>query len=251
MNNCKNGERIDDLKRNNLKIIQNPGRFCFGMDAVLLSGFAEAGKNDRVIDLGCGNGIIPILMSAKTEGKSFTGLEIQDEMADMADRSVKLNGISDRVKIVRGDIRNAIKEINGQPQLFQKASFNVVTSNPPYMAEGSALINPSEPLNIARHEIMVTLDEVMEAAAGLLVPGGKFYLVHRPSRLAEIFAAMGRYRLEPKRMKMVHPFIGKDANMVLICAVKGAGHELKVEKPIIVYESINKYTQEIYDIYGY
>lgn len=214
------------------------------MDAVLLSGFAQVREGEIAIDLGAGTGIIPILLEAKTEGKHFTGLEIQEEVADMASRSVRLNHLEDRVEIVRGDIKEA-------SQLFGRASFDVVTSNPPYMNDQHGLKNPDLPKAIARHEVLCTLDDVCREAAALLKPGGRFYMVHRPHRLAEIITALKAYKLEPKRMKMVHPFIDKEANMVLIESVRGGRSMIKVEAPIIVYQAPGVYTEEIYTIYGY
>lgn len=243
-NNLLPGERIDDLERNNFKIIQNPSRFCFGMDAVLLSGFCSVKEGENVIDLGSGNGIIPILLAAKTEGRHFTGLEIQKANVEMATRSVLLNHIEDRVSMVEGDICNA-------SQTFGKATFDVVTSNPPYMLANHGLVNPDSAKAIARHEVMCTLDDVVRESALLLKPQGRFYLVHRPFRLAEIITTLTKYKLEPKRLKMVHPFIDKEPNMVLIEAVRGGNARLTVEAPLIVYKEEGVYTDEIYDIYGY
>lgn len=240
----KDGERFDDLNRNNLKIIQNPGIFCFGMDAVLLTGFAKVSEGDRCIDLGTGNGIIPILLSAKTKGRHFTGLEIQDYSADMASRSVEYNGLSERISIVKGDIREA-------SSLFPLSSFDVVTSNPPYMNDLHGLKNPDEAKAIARHEVLVTLDDVCRVAASLLKPGGSFFMVHRPFRLVEIFESLRKYKLEPKRMQLVYPFSDKEPNMVLIAASRGGKPMITCEKPLIIYKSQGVYTDEIYDIYGY
>ena len=240
----KENERIDDLQRNHYKIIQDPERFCFGMDAVLLSGFAGAKEGDRVLDLGTGTGIIPILMEAKTNAAHFVGLEIQEDSADMARRSVRLNHLGEKIDIITGDIREAVS-------LFGAASFDVVTSNPPYMTENHGLTNPAAPKAIARHELLCTLEDVVSRAAKLLRPGGNFYLVHRPFRLADIMVLLREYRLEPKRMKMVHPFIDKEPNMVLIQASRGGKPRMTVEKPLIVYKEPGVYTQEIYDIYGY
>ena len=241
---CGEDERIDDLQRNGYRIIQKKKGFCFGMDAVLLSGFAQVKDGEVAVDLGTGTGIIPILLEAKTKGKHFTGLEIQKEVAEMAERSVRLNHLEDRVDIVRGDIKEASR-------LFGKASFDVVTSNPPYMNDNHGLKNPDLPKAIARHEVFCTLDDVCREASLLLRSGGRFYMVHRPHRLAEIITALKTYRLEPKRMKLVHPFADKDANMVLIEAVRGGRSMMKVEAPVIVYQKPGVYTQEIYDIYGY
>lgn len=238
------GERLDDLERNGYKIIQNKEKFCFGMDAVLLSSFAMTREGEKCIDLGTGTGIIPILMEAKWKGDSYIGLEIQEESADMARRSVAYNGLQDRIRIVTGDIREA-------SSLFGKASFDVVTSNPPYINDRHGLKNPKLPKAIARHEVMCTLEEVVREAALLLRPGGRFYMVHRPGRLIEIVSALTSHGLEPKRMKMVHPFVDKEANMVLIESVRGGKSMLKTEAPLIVYKEPGVYTDEIYDTYGY
>lgn len=240
----KENERIDDLQRNHYRIIQDPERFCFGMDAVLLSGFAKAKEGDNVLDLGTGTGIIPILMEAKTRATHFTGLEIQSESADMAARSVKLNHLEEKIEIVIGDIKEAVS-------LFGAASFDVVTCNPPYMTEHHGLTNPKAPKAIARHELLCTLEDVISQAARLLKPGGNFYLVHRPFRLADIIVLLRQYKMEPKRMKMVYPFINKEPNMVLIEANRGGRARMSVEKPFIVYREPGVYTDEIYDIYGY
>lgn len=240
----KENERIDDLQRNNYKIIQNPNRFCFGMDAVLLSGFARAQEGDKVLDLGTGTGIIPLLMEAKTKAAHLTGLEIQAESADMASRSVMLNGLSDKIEIVTGDIKEAVR-------LFGAASFDVVTCNPPYMTEHHGLQNEQTPMAIARHELLCTLEDVICQSAKLLKPGGNFFMVHRPFRLAEIMVLMRQYKLEPKRMQLVYPYVDKEPNMVLIEGKRGAKPRMTVEKPLIVYKEPGGYTDEIFDIYGY
>ena len=240
----KNNERLDELHRNGYHIIQDPGRFCFGMDAVLLSGFAHVKKGETVLDLGTGTGIIPILLEAKTEGSHFTGLEIQPESADMASRSVAYNHLEERVSIVTGDIKDASK-------IFGASSFDVITTNPPYMIGEHGLKNPTDAKAIARHEVCCTLDDILRESARILKPGGRFYMVHRPFRLAEIFSKMVEYRIEPKRMQLVYPYVDKEPNMVLIEGLRGGKSRLTVEKPLIVYESEGKYTQEIYDIYGY
>ena len=244
MSNLLPGERIDELQRNGYRIIQNPERFCFGMDAVLLSGFARAKKQERCLDLGCGNGIIPILMEAKTEGKHFTGLEIQPESADMARRSVALNGLQDRIDIVEGDIKDASK-------IFGASSFHVVTTNPPYMTAQHGLTNLYEAKTIARHEVLCILEDIIRESARLLMPGGRFYMVHRPFRLAEIISLMVQYRMEPKRMRLVYPYVDREPNMVLIEGLRGGKSRMTVEKPLIVYKEPGKYTDEIYDVYGY
>ncbi|MCI8374512.1 MAG: tRNA1(Val) (adenine(37)-N6)-methyltransferase [Lachnospiraceae bacterium] len=238
------GERLDELQRNGYRIIQNPHTFCFGMDAVLLSGFARVKPGERALDLGTGTGIIPILLRGKTKGRDFTGLEIQRESADMARRSVAYNHLEDSISIVTGDIKEAAA-------LFGAASFDVVTCNPPYMTGNHGLVNPEQPKAIARHEILCTLEDVIGQTARVLRPGGRFYLVHRPFRLAEIFTCLVQHRLEPKRMRLVYPFADKEPNMVLIEALLGGRSRITVEKPLIVYERPGVYTDEITDIYGY
>lgn len=238
------GERVDELQRNGYRIIQKEGAFCFGMDAVLLSGFARVKEGERMLDLGTGTGIIPILLEAKTKGEHFTGLEIQAESVDMARRSVQLNDLSDKISIVEGDIKEA-------PAIFGKASFDVVTTNPPYMTGSHGLLNPHMPKAIARHEVLCTLEDVIRSASELLEEGGRFYMVHRPFRLAEIMNVMTKYRLEPKRMKLVYPYVEREPNMVLLEGLKGGRSRITVEKPLIVYKEPGKYTDEIYEIYGY
>lgn len=242
--NLKPEERLDELHRNGYFIIQNPQKFCFGMDAVLLSGFARVKKGERALDLGTGTGIIPILLEAKTEGEHFTGLEIQKESADMAARSVALNHLKDRIDIVTGDIKDA-------SVLFGASSFDVITTNPPYMIGDHGLSSSNQAKAIARHEIFCTLEDVLSQSAKLLRPKGRFYMVHRPFRLAEIMNKMIAYGIEPKRMQLVYPFIDREPNMVLIEGLLGGNSRLKVEKPLIVYREKGVYTDEIYDIYGY
>ena len=240
----KERERFDELNRNGYEIIQNPDKFCFGMDAVLLSGFTQVKPGENVLDLGTGTGIIPILLEAKTEGKHFSALEIQKESVDMARRSVCHNGLCDKIEIIQGDIKEAGK-------LFDSASFDVITCNPPYMIGNHGLKNPDAPKAIARHEVLCTLEDVISQTAKLLRPGGRFYMVHRPFRLVEIMLELTKYKLEPKRMQLVYPYADKEPNMVLIEAVRGGKARLKVEKPLIVYKEQGKYTEEIYDLYGY
>ena len=240
----KETERIDELQRNGYRIIQDPGRFCFGMDAVLLSGFARAKEGDRVLDLGTGTGIIPILMEAKTNASRFFALEIQEESADMARRSVALNGLEKKIQVVIGDIKEAEK-------YFNASSFDVITCNPPYMIGKHGLVNPDAPKAIARHEILCTLEDVIRQAAFLLKPGGSLYLVHRPFRLAEILSLLVAAKLEPKRMRLVYPYVDKEPNMVLLQAVRGGKSRMTVEKPLIIFEKPGVYTKEIHEVYGY
>lgn len=240
----KENERIDDLERNGYRIIQDTERFCFGMDAVLLSGFARVKDGAKVLDLGTGTGIIPILLEAKTGASHLTGLEIQEDSADMARRSVHLNGLEKKIDIVTGDIKEA-------GSLFDAASFDIVTCNPPYMTDKHGLINPNDAKAIARHEILCTLEDVIVQASKLLKPGGNFYMVHRPFRLAEIMVLLHSYKLEPKRMQLVYPYADKEPNMVLIEANRGGRPRMTVEKPLIVFKEKGVYMPEICDVYGY
>lgn len=240
----KEGERLDDLQRNGYQIIQNPARFCFGMDAVLLSGFARVKPGSSVLDMGTGTGIIPILLAAKTEARHLTGLEIQEESADMARRSVVLNHLEEKIQIIQGDIKEA-------GNIFGAASFDVVTCNPPYMIGQHGIVNPESPKAIARHEVLCTLEDVISQAAKVLRSGGNFYLVHRPFRLAEIMGLLLAYKLEPKRMQLVYPFADKEPNMVLLEANRGGRPRMRVEKPLIIYREPGVYTDEIYEVYGY
>ncbi|NLL72816.1 MAG: tRNA1(Val) (adenine(37)-N6)-methyltransferase [Clostridiales bacterium] len=240
----KPGERVDDLHRNNYKIIQNKEQFCFGMDAVLLSSYAKVLAGEKVLDLGTGTGIIPILLEAKTDGSHYTGLEIQSKSVDMARRSLLLNKQEDKIDIVEGDIKEASK-------VFGVASFDVVTSNPPYMTNKHGLINPDTAKAIARHEILCSLEDVIREGSKLLKQKGRFYMVHRPFRLVEIISTCSKYKLEAKRMRLVYPYIDKEPNMVLIECIKGGGSNLKVEAPLIVYKEPGNYTDEILEIYGY
>ncbi len=242
-------ERIDDLQRNGYRIIQSKTGFCFGMDAVLLSGFICEGlshttESTKIIDLGTGTGIIPLLLHAKTNSRDLTGLEIQERSADMAQRSVDLNDLGADIKIVQGDICNA-KEI------FGKAVFDVVTSNPPYMKPAGGLTNPEDAKAIARHEIKCTFADVASQAAALLKPQGKLFIVHRPERLAELVDTLRENKLEPKRLRMVHSFKDSQATMVLIEASKGGNTFLKVDPPLIIYQSKGVYTDEILEMYNF
>ena len=214
------------------------------MDAVLLSGFAKAKSGERVLDLGTGTGIIPILMEAKTDASDFVALEIQEESADMARRSVMYNQLENKINVVTGDIKDASK-------IFGASSFDVITTNPPYMIGEHGISCATDAKAIARHEVLCDLDDILRESAKLLRPGGRFYMVHRPFRLAEIFSKMIAYKIEPKRMKLVYPYVDKEPNMVLIEGLRGGKSRLTVEKPLIVYKEQGVYTDEIYDIYGY
>jgi tRNA1(Val) A37 N6-methylase TrmN6 len=240
--NLNPDERLDDLQRNGYKLIQNTKIFCFGMDAVLLCAFTRVEKGEEVLDLGTGNGVIPILLKGRTEGKHFTGLEIQDVNVDLARRSVQYNRIEDDVLIVQGDIKEASK-------IFGGASFDVVTTNPPYMNENHGLKNPESHKAIARHEILCTLEDVIREGTKVLKPGGRFNMIHRPHRLVEIIELMKKYRVEPKRIRFVHPFADKEANMVLIEGIRGAKPMVKIEPPLVIYEATGVYTEEVKNLY--
>ena len=235
-------ERIDDLGINGYQIIQKEQGFCFGMDAVLLSDFAQVKNGGRVLDLGTGTGILPILMEAKTKAVHLTGLEIQPEMAEMAARSVKLNHLEDKIEIVEGDIKEA-------SAIFSHDSFDTITSNPPYMIGQHGLRNSDMPKAIARHEVLCNLEDVVSQASKVLKERGRFYMVHRPFRLAEIMNVLTKYRLEPKRMQLVYPYIDREPNMVLIEALKGGNSRVTVEPPLIVYKEPGVYTENILKIY--
>lgn len=235
-------ERVDDLHRDGYLLIQDPKRFCFGVDAVILCGFARVRKGETVLDLGTGTGVIPILLAAKTAGAHFTGLEIQTESAEMAQRSVLLNELEGRVAIRTGDIKEAAG-------LFGSGVFDVVTANPPYMNEGGGLVNPAEAKAIARHEILCTLEDVVAAAARTLRVGGRFYMIHRPHRLTDILVLLRQYRLEPKRIRFVQPYAEKAPTMVLVEAGKGSKPMVKIDPPLVIYREAGVYTEEIKEIY--
>lgn len=240
--NLKQGERLDDLQIKGYEIIQHPGKFCFGMDSSLLSSFVRVKPQDRVLDLGTGTGILPILLEAKTKGKHFTGLEIQEESADMARRSVLHNHLEEKIEIITGDIKEA-------SAIFGHVSFDVVVTNPPYMIGQHGLKNETDVMTIARHETLCTLDDILRESAKLLPFKGRFYMVHRPFRLAEILSKMVAYKIEPKRMRLVYPYMDKEPNMVLIEGVRGGNSRMTVEKPLIVYEKDGSYTQEVLELY--
>jgi tRNA1Val (adenine37-N6)-methyltransferase len=239
----KSNERIDDLQYKGLRLIQKTDGFCFGVDAVLLSHFAQVPKGGSVIDLGTGTGIIAVLLAAKKSPGKVVGLEIQPEIAEMAARSIELNELGERVSIVQGDIRDAVG-------MFGASSFDAVTSNPPYMTKGGGLLNPADSKAISRHEILCTLDDVVSAAGKLLKPGGKFSMVHRPQRLADIICTMRENSIEPKLMRFVHPSPGRKPNLILICGTKNGNPELRVQEPLYVYDSSGSYSKEIDDIYN-
>lgn len=240
----RENERIDDLELKNLKIIQNKNGFCFGMDSVLLSDFAkEIKKGSKIADLGTGTGILPILLCAKTQNTKIVGIEIQKEMAEMANKSVLLNDLQARIEIICEDIKN-LKE------KYEKGSFDAIVTNPPYKKQGTGKTNENDNKLISRHEITANLEDFILATSYLLKDQGSFYMVHRPERLADILVTLRNYKLEPKILRMVYPNQEKEPNLVLIKAVKNAKPFLKVEKPLFVYKKDGEYTEEILKIYN-
>ncbi len=238
----KQGERIDDLQIGGLRIIQNPKGFCFGIDAVLVSNFCEIRKGDAVVDLGTGTGVIPLLIAGKSQAGRITGFEIQEEVGDMAGRSVQLNQLQDRVRIITDSFLHAKDHL-------KPGSVQVVVSNPPYVARGAGIHNQGDLKTGSRHEVHCTFDDVAETAAELLQQGGRFYLVHRPDRLADVIAACRQNRLEPKVIRFVQPKPDTAPNMFLLKCVKGGGTDLRFLPPLVVYNQDNTYREEIYDIY--
>lgn len=236
------GERLDDLQLNDLQIIQNPKSFCFGIDAVLLSGFVHVNAGARILDLGCGNGILPLLLSAKTKASEIVGLEIRPDAADEARRSVRWNGLEERILIRDGDLREA-------SSLFGCASFSAIVSNPPYLAAGSGLVNPDDAKAVSRHEILCTFEDIVRESALLLKPGGRFFMIHRPQRLTQLLCGMHAYRIEPKRMRMVQPYADQNPTMVLIEGLKDGGAGLAAERPLVIYRKKGVYTDETLNIY--
>ena len=238
----KDTERIDDLQLKGLKLIQDTNGFCFGIDAVLLANFAKVKKDANVADLGTGTGIIPILIAGKSKAKKIVGVEIQEEVYEMATRSVKLNNLEDRVEIVNADIKTIDKvlEVHG---------YHVVTSNPPYM-HMYGIKNPNDKKAISRHVVKCNLEDVIRAASRLVMPRGKFFMIHRPTRLVDIIELGRKYRLEPKVVQFVHPRANKAPNLLLVEFMKDGKPELKILDPLYVYGEDGNYTKEINDIYA-
>ena len=234
-------ETLDDLQ-NGYYIIQKNNGFRFGIDAVLLSDFAKSATG-KVIDLCTGTGIIPLLLSAKSKAEHIDAVEIQEEIAEMAKRSVAYNLLENKIDIKCADLKDAEK-------IYGKSVYDVVTVNPPYMRTGSGLLNETDGKTISRHEIKCTLEDVIKTSQALLKPHGKLFMVHRPSRLADIFSLMRKYKLEPKIMRLIAPREGKEPNMVLICGIKSAKSDLKIIPTLFVYDNEGRYTKEIDEIYG-
>ncbi|MFZ7946888.1 MULTISPECIES: tRNA1(Val) (adenine(37)-N6)-methyltransferase [Bacillaceae] len=245
MVNLKEDERLDYLLAENLRIIQSPTVFSFSLDAVLLARFVYMPiQKGNIIDLCSGNGVIPLFLSARTKG-TISGVEIQERLYDMAIRSIEYNGLQDRLHMIHGDIKDMPKQLG-----FGK--FDVVTCNPPYFTTPSREeINPNEHLAIARHEILCTLEDAIKASSQLVRQGGKVAFVHRPGRLLDIITLMRQYRLEPKRIQFIYPKRGKEANTILVEAIKDGSPDLKILPPLIVYNEADEYTPEIREIlYG-
>jgi tRNA1Val (adenine37-N6)-methyltransferase len=236
-------EKIEDLQCKGLKIIQNKKWFCFGMDAVLLTNYCDVKNNSKIVDLGTGTGIVPILLSGKRNYSRAYAVEIQSEVAEMAKRSVELNDLQDKIEILNIDLKNA-------PNILEHNSFDAVISNPPYKLNSSGIVNPTDQKAISRHEIKCSLEDVISVSAKLLKQYGRFYMVHRPDRLADIICLLRKYRLEPKQIRFVHPHVGDKPNMVLIRASKHGNPELKFDPPLYIYDSEGKYTDDVYEIYG-
>ena len=241
--NIGKDESIDDLQLNGLQLIQKEQGFRFGVDAVLLSHFANVKKKHRVIDLCTGTGIVPFLVYGKYSPQEVIGLEIQEDMVEMANRSSILNNTEDKVKFINGDLKD--KKI-----IDSIGKFDVVTVNPPYKLNNAGIVNPEDKLAIARHEIMCTLEDVIIASRRLLKDNGRMFIVHRPERLADIFGLMRKYKIEPKRVRMIQPNTKKAPNIVLVEGQRDGGAFLKWEEPLYVYDDNGNYSEEIDRIYG-
>lgn len=237
-----NNERLEDLHRDGLLLIQNIDKFCFGCDAVLLSDFAKVKKNEIALDIGTGNGVIPILLTAKTMGKFFYGLEIQKENALLAQKNILINNLTTKVQMIHGDV----KQLNN---FFKKSFFDVITTNPPYIKNTGGIKNESYEKSVARHEILCDLNDIITKSAQHLKTNGRFYMIHRPDRLVEIINLMSKNNLEPKQLRYVYPNINKEPKMILIEGVKNGKAYLKNLPPLIMYNQDGSYTDEVKKIY--
>lgn len=240
----KENERIDDLQINNLKIIQNKEGFCFGIDAVILSDFAkDIRNNSKVLDLGAGTGIIGTLLCEKTKLSKIYGIEIQKDVCDMASRSIKLNNLEEKFEIINSNI----KDLNN---IFERESFDVVVSNPPYKKDNTGLKNENEKKVISRHEITATLEDFISISSKLLKDNGNIYMVHRPERLSDLFCLLKKYNIEPKKLRTVHSYVDSKPKLILVKGTKNANSFLNIEEPLIIYKKDGSYTNEILKIYG-
>lgn len=242
-NLIRDDETLDDLNLKGIYVIQKRQGFRFGIDAVLLANFAKIKRNDKVIDFCSGTGIIPFVITGKNELKSIKGIEIQEEMVDMALRTVEYNNLQDKVSFLCGDLRD-------EAMLSSLEKVDVVTVNPPYKILNTGIINLSNKDAIARHEICCTLEDVIKASKAVLKHGGKLYMVHRPERIADILCIMRKYKIEPKSIRMVQPSVNKAANIVLIEGQNNGGRFLKWENTLYVYDEKGDYTEEINEMYG-
>ncbi len=238
-------ERVDDLQLNGIKIIQNPNWFCFGTDAVLLADYATHSikKNAKVLDLCSGNGIIPLLLSQKCDAHKIWGLEIQESVAEMAKRSVKLNKLEDKIEMICGDLKHS-------EDIFGRSFFHNIICNPPYKEAGGGIINKTDSATIARHEIMCSLEDIVRVSSILLEPYGKLTMIHRPERLADILCLMRKYKIEPKRLRFVHPSCEKTATMILVEGAYCGKPKLFLDSPLYVYKEPSVYSDEVLSIYN-
>lgn len=241
----KENERIDDLQYKNLKIIQDNTGFCFGIDSVILANFAKnIKKNSKVADLGTGTGILGIILCAKTNLESIVGIEIQEEVAQMANRSIKLNELENKFKIINSNIKDVISK-----KLLNKNEYDVVITNPPYKEIGRGKINLDSKKVISRHEVTANLNDFLIVAKELLKDKGEFYMVHKPERLVDIICNLRENKLEPKEIKMVYPNKDSKPSLVLIKAIKGANKFLEIDEPLYIYDENGNYTNKIKEIY--
>ncbi|MGE5543447.1 MAG: tRNA1(Val) (adenine(37)-N6)-methyltransferase [Bacillota bacterium] len=239
----KSGETLDDLARNEMKVIQARTGYRFSMDSILLSHFAHVNPGDEVLDLGCGSGVISFLLVSKEPSCRITGLEIQPELADRARRGAERNGVADRIEIINGDLRQA--EV-----FLGKRRFNLIVANPPFWRQGEGKPSPDQERLIARHEIEVTLEDYIKVARRFLAPGGHLAMIHRADRILELGALCAAQNLTVKKLRFIHPYSGRDANLVLVEAAKGSKAGVKVLSPLVVYDSKGDYTEEILRIYS-
>lgn len=235
-------ETLDDLQ-NGYYIIQKNDGFKFGVDAVLLADFAKDAPSKMTLDLCTGTGIVPILLCAKSKTPEIHALEIQEDIAEMAMRSAEYNKLTDRMFVKCGDLKNAAN-------IYGKGKFDKITCNPPYMKGGAGLKNDVDTKTVSRHEVLCTLDDVIRVSSELLMSKGKFFMVHRPSRLADIMYTMRIYKIEPKKLRLVFPSPSKAPNLVLIEGMKDGGSELKLLPPLYIYSENGEYSEEIDEIYG-
>lgn len=239
----KENERIDDLEYKGLKIIQNKEGFCFGVDSVLLSDYAKGiKKNSKVIDIGTGTGIISLLLCKKTELSKIYGIEIQEDVAEMAKRSIELNNLEDKFEIININIKNIF-------EVLEPHKYDVVVTNPPYKKADTGVKSVDKKQLISRHEVECTLEDIIEKSSKLLKDLGEFYMVHRAERLVDIMCLLRKYKLEPKNIRFVHSKVNEKPSLILIRAVRAAKDFLKIDSPLIIYRDDGEYTDEILKIY--